>query len=93
MLRNIVAIRRDGFDVKVLTIIVDVPSADFDLKAAVIAAATDYVKTTDSGRLTYEGNCSEINWADFLWAVPNPFCAKHGFRRIETAVLDDVIAL
>ena len=90
MLRNIVVIRRDGFDIKIITIIVDVPSFDFDLKAAVQAAATDYVKTPE-GRRTYEGNCSEMNWADFSWSVPNSFCEKHGFKRIETAVLDDLV--
>lgn len=89
MLRNIVAVRRDGFDVKILTIIVDVPSFDFDLKAAVEAAATDYVKTPE-GRRAYEGNHSEMNWADFSWSVPNSFCEKHGFKRIETAVLEDL---
>jgi hypothetical protein len=89
MLRNIVAVRRDGFDVKILTIIVDVPSFDFDLKAAVEAAATDYVKTPE-GRHVYKGNHSEMNWADFSWSVPNSFCEKHGFKRIETAVLKDL---
>lgn len=89
MLRNIVAVRRDGFDVKILTIIVDVPSVDFDLEAAVKAAATDYAKTPE-GRSVYEHNHSEIDWYDFSWSVPNSFCEKHGFKRIETAVLDDL---
>jgi hypothetical protein len=90
MLRNVIAIRRDGFDVQQIAILFEVPDQDFDLKAAVVSAATDYVKTPE-GRKIYEGNCSEMNWSDFAWIVPNEFCEKHGFRKVDSGVLPDII--
>ena len=90
MLRNIVAIRRDGFDVNVFTFIVDVPNAYFDLESAVKAATIDYLKTPE-GRRVFERNCCEMNWADFCFYVPNSFCEKHGFKKVKTDVLPNII--
>ncbi len=87
MLRTVVAIDRDGLDVHVLTIQFDVPSEEFDLKDAVYKAATDYCKTQD-GRKIYDYNCSYFTWADFATIVPQEFCVKYGFKRIDPAVSD-----
>lgn len=52
MLRTVVAIERDGLDIRVLTLQFDVPGEEFDLKEAVCKAATDYCKTTDGRKST-----------------------------------------
>lgn len=87
MLRTVVAIERDGLDIRVLTLQFDVPGEEFDLKEAVCKAATDYCKTTD-GRKIYDYNCSYFNWADFATSVPQEFCEKYGFKKIDSAVSD-----
>lgn len=87
MLRTVVAIERDGLDVRVLTLQFDVPSKEFDLKDAVCKAATDYCKTTD-GRKIYDYNCSYFNWADFAMSVPQKLCEKYGFKKIDPATSD-----
>lgn len=87
MLRTVAAIARDGLDIRVLTFQFDVPSEGFDLKDAVCKAATDYCKTTD-GRKFYDYNCSYFNWAGFAMSVPQEFCEKHGFKRIDFVVSD-----
>ena len=87
MLRTVVAIERDAMDVRVLTLQFDVPNAAFDLKDAVRKASTDYCKTPD-GKGIYEYNCSYFNWADFAMSVPQEFCEKYGFKRIDSVVGD-----
>ena len=87
MLRTVVALERDGLDVRVLSLQFDVPNAEFDLKDAVCKASTDYCKTPD-GKRTYKYNCSYFNWADFAMSVPQEFCEKYGFKRIDTIVSD-----
>lgn len=90
MIRTIVAIERDGMDLRVLALNFDVPSADFDLKTAVRAACTEYCQT-EQGRATYEYNCSSFNWADFAMSVPEEICAKHGFKLITSGVADEEV--
>lgn len=87
MLRNVVAIERDGLDVRVLTIIFEVPDEKFNLRYWVRKAATDYVNT-EEGRKIYDYNCSYFNWADFAMNVPNTFCEKYGFSMVDTAYGD-----
>lgn len=87
MLRTVVAIERDGWDLRILTLQFDVPNAKFDLKGAVCKAATDYCKTKD-GRKIYDYNCSYFNWADFATNVPQEFCEKYGFKKIDPIVSD-----
>lgn len=87
MLRTVVAIERDGLDIRVLTLQFEVPNEDFDLKDAVCKAATDYCKTSD-GKRTYDYNCSYFNWADFDMCVPQEFCEKYGFKKIDSVVGD-----
>lgn len=89
MLRTVVAIERDGFDVRVLTIQFDVPDENFNLEYAVRKAATDYCRT-ESGRKVYKYNCSWFNWADFDMNVPSEFCEKHGFKKVESGILSDI---
>lgn len=88
MLKTIVAIERDGLDVRVLALNFDVPNAEFDLKAAVKAACTEYCKT-EEGRATYEYNCDSFNWADFAMSVPAALCEKHGFQMLQSDVADE----
>lgn len=89
MLRTIVAIERDGFDVNTLTLQFEVPSVDFDLITAIKNAATDYCQT-EIGKKTYSYNCGYFNWADFAMSVSNEFCEKYGFKMLD-AVCEDVI--
>lgn len=90
MLQTVVAIERDGFDVRVLSIVFEVPSADFNLLKAVEAAAADYCRTQE-GKKQYEYNCSSFNWADFEMSVPNEFCEKYGFKKVDSALSDIVV--
>jgi len=83
MLKNIVAIERDGLDVRAMVITFDVPSKEFDIVAAVKAAATDYCMTEDGAKV-YEYNCRQFNWADFEANVPNEFCEKYGFKKVDS---------
>lgn len=82
MLRTVIAVEQDGLDVRVIPLLFDVPSEDFDLKAAVCKAATDFCKT-EEGQGIYERNCSWFNWSDFATYVPQEFCEKHGFRKVK----------
>lgn len=66
MLRTVVAIERDGLDVRVLSLQFDVPNAEFDLKDAVCKASTDYCKTPD-GKRTYKYNCSYVSDIEVDW--------------------------
>ena len=88
MLKTVVAIERDGLDIRTLTLQFDVPSKDFDLISAVKNAATDYCKT-EEGKNVYEYNCSYFNWADFAMNVSNKFCERYGFKMLD-AVCEDI---
>lgn len=90
MLKTIVAIERDGMDVRVLTLHFEVPNTQFDLKAAVKAACTEYCKT-EEGKKVYEYNCNNFNWADFEMNVPQEICEKHGFKLIQSDVADEEV--
>lgn len=90
MLKTIVAIERDGLDVRVLALNFEVPNAEFDIKTAVKAACTEYCQT-EAGRATYAYNCSSFNWADFAMSVPTEICEKHGFKLIRSDVADEEV--
>ena len=85
-LRIVVAVGRDGSDVRVMAIPLRVLSEDarFDLETAVSAACTEYVRTPE-GKAEYEANCGDFDWADFAARVPDRICRKHGFERIQEA--------
>lgn len=90
MLQTIIAIERDGLEIRVLSIMFDVPDKDFDLLQAAKSAATDYCKTA-GGKRTYEHNCSQFNWADFEMSIPNEFCEKYGFKKVESVLADIIV--
>lgn len=85
MLRNIVAVKRDGSDVRVITILCEVPDARFYLPAAAKAAAIEYCHT-EEGRAVYKDNFKQFDWTDFEFYVPNSICEKHGFKVVKTAL-------
>lgn len=87
MLRTIVAIERDGLDIRTLNMTFEVPNEQFDLIGAIKKAATDYCKT-EMGKQVYAYNCHYFNWADFEMNVPDEFCEKHGFKRIYSNLSD-----
>lgn len=60
MLQSVTAIECDGWKVRTLAMVFEVPGEDFDLKAAVMAAATEYCKTEEGGK-TYSHNCRCFN--------------------------------
>ena len=61
MIRNIVAVERDGFNVKTLTVAFEVPDEKFDLLEAIKKASTDYCKTPSGIRTLAEHSISEIS--------------------------------
>lgn len=90
MLKTIVAVERDGIDIRTLSLLFDVPSKDFDLVTAVKKAVTDYCKTKE-GREIYRYNCSYFNWADFEMYVPNEFCKRYGFEKVDSMCCDEEV--
>ena len=89
MLRTITAIERDGWDLRTLSIVFEVPDEAFDLVKAVKKASTEYC-LTENGRATYEYNCHSFNWADFAMSVPNEICEKYGFKKVVDGILSDI---
>ena len=87
MIKNITAVERDGFDIRTLTVSFEVPDENFDILSAISKAVADYIKT-DAGRQTYEHNCECFNLADFNTSVPNEFCEKYGFKKIDSLTQD-----
>lgn len=88
-IRIISAEDRDGFNVRTLTLVFEVPSVNFDLNAAVRAAATEYCQT-EKGRNTYLfTNCHNFNWGDFDLYVPEAICKKHGFRKLDAYIAEE----
>ena len=89
MLRTVVAVERDGIDIRVLTLLFEVPNEEFNLEYWVRKAATDYC-LTEKGRALYDYNCCCFNWADFESSVPNEFCEKYGFKKVSSGILSDI---
>lgn len=85
MLRTVIAVERDELCMRELTLQFDVPSKDFDLVNAVCKAATDYCNT-EQGRKTFEHNCNSFNWSDFDMYVPQEFCERYGFRKLDVVL-------
>ena len=90
MIRTVVAVERDGLDSRILTLLFEVPGDDFNLEYWVRKAATDYC-LTKIGRETYDYNCNYFNWADFASSVPNEFCRKYGFEKIDSCLSDIIV--
>ena len=90
MIQNIIAIEYDGKEMRAISISCEVPSSDFDLASAIKKAATDFCRT-EEGMAIYDYNCSFFNWADFEVSVPNSFCEKYGFKKIDSALSNIVV--
>ena len=90
MIQNIVAVEYDGREMRAISITCEVPNKEFDLVSAIKKASTDFCKT-EEGRAVYEYNCSCFNWADFEASVPNSFCEKYGFKKIDFVLSDIVV--
>jgi hypothetical protein len=87
---NIVAIERDGLDIRSIAITLDIFSdkikTEDDIRVAVQSACNEYVRTPE-GKKNYEYNCSSFNWGDFGY-VPNSICEKYGFRQVSSDIND-----
>jgi len=90
MLKILTAIERDGLDVRVLSMVFDVPNKEFDIQEGLRKAVTDYCKT-EEGRKTYDYNCGNFNLADVDSSLPKMFCEKYGFSIVDTVITDDYI--
>lgn len=85
MIRTVVAIEQDGSYVSTTALLFDVPNGSFDLIVAARKAAADFCKTED-GRRILNATHSRFNWLDFYSHVPQAYCEKYGFRKIETVL-------
>lgn len=60
-----------------------VASKHFDLRAAIIAACTEFCNA-DEGMEIYTSNCCCFNWGDFDLYVPEDICRRHGFVKVNS---------
>lgn len=77
--RTIISYAQDEDDISSFAMHFEVPSADFDLVNAIIAASVEYCQT-EEGRKIYLGNAHSFTFEDFSIYVPQEICEKHGFR-------------
>ena len=90
-IKTIAAIERDGMDVRVLTMTMEILTDEGnDLKQAVRKACSEYLRTI-SGIDVYHANCECFNWGDFVQEVPNEICEKYGFRKVQDAISDEYV--
>lgn len=90
MLRVICAVEHDGRSERILTLAFDVPSEEFDLRAAIRTAVRDYL-STDEGRRTWDYNCRNFNWADFAMNIDSIECQRYGFSPVGNEQYSDLI--
>lgn len=90
IIRTVIAIDYGSRNPRHLTLNFLIPNKEFDLFAAIKAAATEYCQTED-GKKTYIGNCHCFNWGDFDLHVPQDICKKHGFQKIDALVADSEV--
>lgn len=88
--KTVVAMERDGLDVRTFVLNFHVSSESFDIVAAAKAAAKEYC-LTEEGKRIYEGNCNCFNWGDFDAYVPQDICRRHGFAKIESPIPDELV--
>ena len=88
--KTLTAIEHDGIDVRLLTMIFEIPGKDFDLIDALKKAVADYV-ATDQGKATLEYNCGCFNLADIDSSLPRKFCEKYGVKIIDSVLAEDDI--
>ena len=87
MYRTIIVVEHDGPKTREFSMTFELPSADFDLIAAIKNAATDYCKTPD-GISVFISNCDSFNWADFETYISDKFCERHGFKKVNSTLED-----
>lgn len=90
MIQIVTAIEHDGMDMRILTLVFDVPDARFDLMAAIRAAVMDFLRT-DEGKAVWNHNCHNFNWADFDTHISADLCHAHGFEKYSSDLYADVI--
>lgn len=81
-IRLITAVAYDGTDIMVLPMPFGVCGECPDLTKAVRDACADYLGT-DEGKATYASCGNRFDWSDFWTMVPNSFCEKHGFVKLD----------
>jgi hypothetical protein len=86
-LENITAVERDGFDIRVLTISLNVEEG-VDLKDAIQKASIEFCQT-EEGRKIYEYNYQAFNLADFEMHVPNSICQKYGIEKLDSITMEE----
>jgi len=84
---TITAIERDGFDVRILTVNLNVIDENINVKKAISDACREYI-TTPEGKRVYENNGDCFNLADFEVNVPNIICKRYGFEKITSQMAD-----
>lgn len=87
MKRTVTAIEREGFDIRTISLLFDVPDEKFDIEGAVRKAVNDFCRT-EKGRAALAYTEGSFDWADFDVFVSNKFCKKYGFQKIETDLPD-----
>lgn len=90
MINVICAIEHDGRNERILTLAFDVPSKEFDLRAAIQKAVKDFL-STEEGRRVWEYNCHSFNWADFAMNLGSIACQRYGFSPIGDEQCSDLI--
>lgn len=90
MVRSIIAIERDGFNIRTISMQFDVPREDFDIIGTLKRICLDYVRTED-GRQVYEYNCGYFNLADIEANIPDSLYEEYGIKRLSTDLSDIVI--
>lgn len=86
MIKQIVALDRDGLNVRTHVYSFKVATADFDLCAAVKKAVGAFLRT-EEGKGIYLHNCEAFNWGDFDLYVPNDICVQFGFLKVGDTVV------
>lgn len=92
MERTVIALERDGMDIRALAFRFQILKPDLDLHEAVKAAVTEYIATTETGRNIYRYNCDNFNWGDLAsTTLPEDLCVRHGFRIIPDDEADEIV--
>lgn len=80
-----------GMDESVLSIEFEVPNEQFDLETALECAVSDFAESDEGKKLIKESGTGTFGLMDVDMYLPNSFCEAHGFRKLETLFIDDVL--
>ena len=86
-IKTLTAVERDGFRMRLLTMVFEVPDEKFDLVGTIRKAVTDYCRT-EEGRNVYEYNCRCFNLADVEVSFPKERFEKYGIRYVDSFLTD-----